>query len=88
MYELMVYHPGDRIARVTVKAARAADAFALIPLLLAEHDGCEHIVVMVGGVRLFSVDCAGIDFRASPAGKNGAPLGSQRVYRQASIRLR
>lgn len=59
MYELQVYHPGDPIARVTVKAARAADAIALIPQLLAEHAECEHVVVMVGDVRLFAVDCAG-----------------------------
>lgn len=59
MYQLMVYHPGEPIARVTVKAARAAEALALIPLLLAEHHGCEHVVVTVDGVRLFSVDCAG-----------------------------
>jgi hypothetical protein len=59
MYELMVYHPGDPIARVTVKARRAAEALALIPQLLVEHEGCEHIVVLLGGVRLFAVDCAG-----------------------------
>ena len=59
MYLLMVYHPGDLIARVTVKAGRAAEASALIPQLLAEHAGCEHIVVMLGGVRLFAVDCTG-----------------------------
>lgn len=59
MYDLLVYHPGDPIARVTVKAARAADALALIPQLLAEHAECEYVVVMLGGVRLFAVDCAG-----------------------------
>lgn len=59
MYELHVFYPGDAIARKTAKAGRAADALGLIPRLLAEHDGCEHIVVMGGGVRLFAVDCAG-----------------------------
>ena len=59
MYELHVYYPGDTIMRKTVRAARAAEALDLIPQLLAEHDGCEHIVVMTRGVRLFSVDCHG-----------------------------
>jgi len=59
MYELVVYYPGEDIARRRVKAGRSAEAFALIPQLLAEHDGCEHIVVLLGGVRLFAVDCAG-----------------------------
>jgi hypothetical protein len=59
MYELHVYYAGDRLPRKTVRAARAADALDRIPQLLAEHDGCEHIVVMVSGVRLFAVDCHG-----------------------------
>jgi hypothetical protein len=59
MYELHVYYTGDRLPRKTVKAARAAEALDRIPQLLAEHDGCEHIVVMVSGVRLFAVDCHG-----------------------------
>ncbi len=59
MYELHVFYPGDAIARKTVQAGRSADALGLIPQLLAEHEGCEHVVVMVGGVRLFAVDCAG-----------------------------
>jgi len=59
MYEVQVYYPGDLIARKTVKAARATQALDLIPQLLAEHDGCEHIVVMVSGVRLFAVDRGG-----------------------------
>lgn len=59
MYELQVYYAGDTTIRKSVRASRAAEALELIPLLLAEHDGCEHIVVLVSGVRLFSVDCAG-----------------------------
>jgi len=59
MYELHVYYPGDRLPRKTVKAARAPEAFDRIPQLLAEHDGCERIVVMVSGVLLFAVDCHG-----------------------------
>jgi hypothetical protein len=59
MYQLLVYYPNDPIPRATVKAARAPDALTLIPRLLSEHDGCEHVVVMLGGIRLFAVDCAG-----------------------------
>ncbi|MGH6967254.1 MAG: hypothetical protein ACREE0_22440 [Phenylobacterium sp.] len=59
MYELHVYYGGDSIARKTVRASRAAEALDLIAQLLAEHDGCERVVVMVSGVRLFAVDCAG-----------------------------
>ena len=59
MYELGVYYPGDIIARKMVEAKRAEEALGLIPKLLAEHDGCERVVVMLSGLRLFSVDCAG-----------------------------
>ena len=59
MYELGVYYPGDTIARSMVEAKRADEALGLIPKLLAEHAGCERVVVMLSGLRLFSVDCAG-----------------------------
>jgi len=61
MYELMVYYSGDVIARRTVQVSGAAEALSLIPQLLA-LDGCEHIVVLASGVRLFAVDCAGDEF--------------------------
>ena len=59
MYELQVYFPGDASARATFLSDRAADVLLRIPELLADHDGCEHIVIRLGDVRLFSVDCKG-----------------------------
>lgn len=59
MYQLVVFHPGERTPRVTVSVARAADVLERIPELLAAHDGCEHIVVMSDTTRLFAVDCHG-----------------------------
>jgi len=59
VYELLVYWPGEAAARTTRTAQRAAEVMDLIPLLLAEHDGCERIVVNSGGARLFSIDCQG-----------------------------
>lgn len=59
MYLLLVYFPEDDVARATIPALNAAEVLSLIPQLLAEHAGCEHIVVKGAGVRLFSVDCEG-----------------------------
>lgn len=59
MYKLMVYHPGDQVARAAIKVERAADVLAMIPQVLAEHHGCEHIVVFFDHARLFAVDCHG-----------------------------
>jgi hypothetical protein len=42
-----------------INAQNASEALALIPRILAEHHGCERVVVMMGTVRLFAVDCAG-----------------------------
>jgi hypothetical protein len=59
MYQLVVYFPGSAIARSTISLDRSTDVLDLISKLLAEHEGCEHIVVMFNGIRLFAVDCHG-----------------------------
>lgn len=59
MYNLLVYNPGERTERAVICVARAADVLTRLPELLAEHDGCEHVVVTLDGIRLFAVDCAG-----------------------------
>ena len=59
MYELHVYYPGEPRPRLTERVRRAAEALDSISRLLAAHRGCERIVVMLSGLRLFSVDCAG-----------------------------
>ena len=59
MYSLLVYFADDAVAHATVPIARASDVLARIPELLAEHDGCEHVVVYFNDIRLFAVDCAG-----------------------------
>ena len=60
MYELLVYYPEDpTLVRKSVRVDRGNEVVALIPKLLAEHVGCERIVVTAHNVRLFSVDCAG-----------------------------
>jgi hypothetical protein len=50
MYQLLVYFPEQRDAHAIVNAHNASDA---------DHHGCERVVVMMGTVRLFAVDCAG-----------------------------
>ncbi len=59
MYVLEVYFAGDRYPRHVVRTQSAPDAMTRIPALLAEHHGCEKIVVYSGSTRLFSVDCKG-----------------------------
>ncbi len=59
MYRLLVYYGDDSVPRERHGASAAAEVVKLIPMLLAAHDGCERIVVMLGDARLFSVDCHG-----------------------------
>ncbi|THD59294.1 hypothetical protein [Phenylobacterium sp.] len=59
MYTLLVYHPGEKAARATIKVPKAADVLTTIPEVLAEHHTCEHVVVMLDDIRLFAVDCVG-----------------------------
>ncbi len=59
MYQLLVYYPEKPGVHATIVAERAAEVLDLIPKILAEHDGCERVVVTYDQVRLFAVDCAG-----------------------------
>ena len=59
VYQLQVYLPGEKHPHVTATAKRGSEVLTLIPKLLEAHDGCERIVVLLGQMRLFSVDCAG-----------------------------
>jgi hypothetical protein len=59
MYQLLVYYPGKAGVQATFIVERAAEVLDLIPKLLAEHRGCERVVVMLDQTRLFAVDCAG-----------------------------
>lgn len=59
MYLLSVHFPGEAAARLSVPVTRASDVLARIPDLLAEHPGCERVVVYFNGLRLFGVDRAG-----------------------------
>ena len=59
MYDLLVYYGDDPRLRERHTVERAGDVLTMIPKLLAAHEGCEHIVVMLGPRRLFAVDCKG-----------------------------
>ena len=59
MYHLRVYKPGETIASAHLTVEVAADVLTSIPRLLAEHDGCERVEVLIGTTHLFSVDCSG-----------------------------
>ena len=59
MYQLLVYFPGSSVVRATIDVSKSTEVLALIPKLLAEHEGCEHIVVKFNDSRLFAVDCNG-----------------------------
>ena len=50
---------GDATPHAVIDVPSSADVVALIPRILAEHDGCEHVVVMTGTTRLFAVNCRG-----------------------------
>lgn len=58
MYRLLVYHAAPT-PHAILTAETGAEALALVQAALAEHDGCERVVVMLDDVRLFSVDCDG-----------------------------
>jgi hypothetical protein len=59
VYELIVFCPGERTPHETIRVNKASEVLQLIPELLAQHDACEHIVVMMDHARLFAVDCKG-----------------------------
>lgn len=59
MYFLEVHgrEPAPPVAMRT--ADLAEEALQLIPALLAEHPGCDHVVVLFNTTRLFAVDREG-----------------------------
>ena len=59
MYQLQVYYPGQTFAQAVIDVKQASEALDLIPDVLAKHQGCERVVVMMGTNRLFAVDCSG-----------------------------
>jgi hypothetical protein len=59
MYRLLVYYPEKDTPHAVLTAGSGGEALAMVQAALDEHDGCERVVVMLGVVRLFSVDCKG-----------------------------
>jgi hypothetical protein len=59
MYRIEVSFAGEDQPRHVERLQRASDVLARIPMLLREHAGCEKIVVLLGSMRLFAVDCRG-----------------------------
>ena len=59
MYALHVFFNGSDTPSHIEYPSNAGQALARIPALLAEHHGCEKIMVYNGETRLFSVDCHG-----------------------------
>jgi hypothetical protein len=57
VYTLEVFYDGK--ADHAERLQSAADVLSRIPVLLEAHAGCEKIVVLINGVRLFAVDCKG-----------------------------
>lgn len=56
MYVLRVFYPGSPTPDETVSVTDAAHVLTRIPELLEKHPGCEKVVVMAEGLRLFAVD--------------------------------
>ena len=59
VYQLEVFYPGQSTPHATIRLISAPEVLVRISTLLAEHHGCEHIVVMSDRARLFAVDCKG-----------------------------
>ncbi len=59
MYQLQVYLPDNPVPFAAYHTALAAEVIDLVQKALAEHEGCERVVVTLSGIRLFAVDCAG-----------------------------
>jgi hypothetical protein len=59
MYRLLIYYPDTKRAHVTLTMPRSADVLSRIPELFAEHEGCEHVVLMCNETRIFAVDSEG-----------------------------
>jgi hypothetical protein len=59
MYQLQVYFPGDPVPQAAYHTQSASAVIDLVQKALADHAGCERVVVTLSGARLFAVDCAG-----------------------------
>lgn len=59
MYALEVYFPNEDSPRHVESTTSASEVLARVSTLMAEHDGCEKVVVYLGSTRLFSADCKG-----------------------------
>jgi len=59
MYHLEVMHLGQSVPVKRRSVTQASEVLEIIPRLLAEHPGCEQVVVWFDLSRLFAVDCAG-----------------------------
>ncbi len=59
MYHLVVFEPGVTAPIGKVAAVRASEVLTLIPILFADHPGCERIEISLDGSKLFTVDRAG-----------------------------
>jgi hypothetical protein len=59
MYRIYVVYPGLGEARETCYVARASETLTAISDLLAQHHGCERLVIWLNETRLFAVDCQG-----------------------------
>lgn len=59
MYQLQVLYPADPVPVERVYLTQASEVLSTIPELLARHERCETVVVLLGSTRLFAVDCKG-----------------------------
>jgi hypothetical protein len=59
MYSLEVFYAGDKTPRHVERLLNAADVLKRVHALLAQHEGCETVVVYSEHARLFAVDCRG-----------------------------
>jgi hypothetical protein len=59
VYALEVFFPDDPRPRHVERLNAATEVLTRIAELLAEHVGCDKVVVTFNSRRLFSVDCKG-----------------------------
>jgi hypothetical protein len=59
VYTLKVFYAGETVPRHVESTLSAKEVLTRVHALLAEHHGCEHIVVLLDSTRLFAVDCKG-----------------------------
>ena len=85
MYQLLVYHPGDGVARATIKVHSAANVLDLIPQLLAEQFGMSRSEarrnIAQGGVRLDGDPVTDLDIAASDLAGRVLQVGKRRFLK-------